>query len=43
MDDITIKTVNHFIEIVQSFEQIHIAQWFYRGHASNKFKLIPSL
>ena len=43
METINIKSVGHFISEVQTFEQKHIAQWYFRGHASENYKLIPSL
>lgn len=43
MDAITIKSVAQYITDVQSFEQKHIAQWYFRGHSSEEYKLIPSL
>jgi hypothetical protein len=43
MGKITIKSVGQFISEVQLFEQQHIAQWYFRGHASEKHTLTPSL
>lgn len=43
MNATKIKSVSQFISEVQSFEQIHIAQWYFRGHQSEIFTLTPSL
>lgn len=43
METIIIKSVGQFISEVQLFEQRHIAQWYFRGHTSEKYKLTPSL
>jgi hypothetical protein len=38
-----IENVSDFIAKLSRFEQRHVAQWSYRGHADNSFKLLPSL
>ena len=38
-----ISCVSEFVENVVKFEQRHVAQWFYRGHADSSYKLVPSL
>lgn len=38
-----IKSVNEFLEIIFTFENQHIAQWFFRGHSNEDYELIPSL
>ena len=43
MDNQVIKSVDEFIATVKSFEQRHIAQWYFRGHGSSKFTLTPGL
>ena len=37
------ENVSDLIAKLSRFEQRHVAQWFYRGHADNSFKLLPSL
>src|SRR5688572_24016026 len=39
----TIKSVVEYISIVQGFDQKHIAQWYFRGHANENYRLIPAL
>lgn len=39
----TVRSVSEYISIVQGFEQKHIAQWYFRGHANENYKLIPAL
>lgn len=43
MKTIKIKSVSQFISEVQNFEQCHIAQWYFRGHSSENYKLVPGL
>jgi len=43
METSRIKSVAQFVSEVESFEQRHIAQWYFRGHGSESFKLIPGL
>lgn len=38
-----VNSVSEFVETVGKFEQRHVAQWFYRGHADSSYKLIPGL
>lgn len=38
-----IKSLSEFIEFVNNQEQRHIAQWLFRGHSDNSYKLVPSL
>jgi hypothetical protein len=38
-----IESVAEWISLLQTFEQQHIAQWFYRGHSDSRFQLTPSL
>lgn len=38
-----IKSVTDYLGHVQSFEQQHIAQWFFRGVRDSEYELIPSL
>jgi hypothetical protein len=40
---IDIDSVGDFVTRIRQFEQRHIAQWFFRGHSDNSFKLVPSL
>jgi hypothetical protein len=40
---IDIDNVGDYIARIRQFEQRHIAQWFFRGHSDNSFKLVPSL
>jgi hypothetical protein len=43
MKSLKIRSTSQFISEVQNFEQRHIAQWYFRGHASEHYKLIPGL
>lgn len=38
-----VSDVADFIQAVGKFEQRHVAQWFYRGHADCSWQLVPSL
>jgi hypothetical protein len=38
-----IKSVTDYLGYVQSFDQEHIAQWFFRGVRHADYKLVPSL
>lgn len=41
--EITTERVADFVTAIQSLEQRHIAQWFYRGHSNTEYKLLPSM
>jgi len=43
MDQIEIKSVSEYLAHIQSFEQQHIAQWFFRGQEDEAYDLIPGL
>ncbi|MGD0785410.1 MAG: FRG domain-containing protein [Sedimentisphaerales bacterium] len=38
-----LNSVTAYLEHVKAFEQIHIAQWFYRGVRNEAYELVPSL
>lgn len=42
-ETLAIESVGDFIAKLAHFEQRDVAQWFYRGHPDNSFKLLPSL
>lgn len=43
MESIEIKSVSEYLELIQTFEQQHIAQWIFRGQENEKYDLVPSL
>lgn len=38
-----VKNVSEYLNVIFKLENQHIAQWFFRGHGDERFKLIPSL
>ncbi|QDT15228.1 FRG domain-containing protein [Alienimonas californiensis] len=37
------ETVEQFVRLISGLERRHVAQWFFRGHSEQEFRLVPSL
>jgi hypothetical protein len=43
LQTVQVNSVSEYVALLSTFEQRHIASWFYRGHEDSSYKLVPGL